>query len=99
MFIGVFSFTPCVLYVPAGSVSAYKSADQWKDFTNILPIGAQPADETTTTGDAQGFEDVQGNNVQCTKKHTGGSMNESPVCYDCKLYFTAKALQIIELRK
>ena len=39
----------CVLYVPAGSVSAYKSADQWKDFTNILPIGAQPADVTTTT--------------------------------------------------
>ena len=67
VFIGVFSFTPCVLYVPAGSVSAYKSADQWKDFTNILPIGAQPADVTTTTGDAQGFEDVQGNNVQCTK--------------------------------
>ena len=49
VFIGVFSFTPCVLYVPAGSVSAYKSADQWKDFTNILPIGAQPADVTTTT--------------------------------------------------
>ena len=39
----------CVLYVPAGSVSAYKSADQWKKFTNILPIGAQPADVTTTT--------------------------------------------------
>ncbi len=48
VFIGVFSFTPCVLYVPAGSVSAYKSADQWKDFTDILPIGAQPADVTTT---------------------------------------------------
>ena len=36
------------LYVPAGSISAYKSADQWKDFTNILPIGAQPADVTIT---------------------------------------------------
>jgi hypothetical protein len=48
VFIGVFSFTPCVLYVPAGSVRAYKSADQWKDFTDILPIGAQPADVTTT---------------------------------------------------
>lgn len=43
------------LYVPTGSVSAYKSADQWKDFTNILPISQQ------------GIEDVQGNNVQCTK--------------------------------
>ncbi len=36
------------LYVPAGSVSAYKSANQWKDFSNILPIGAQPADVTIT---------------------------------------------------
>ncbi len=39
----------CVLYVPAGSVSAYKYADEWKYFTKILPIGAQPADVTTTT--------------------------------------------------
>ncbi len=39
----------CVLYVPAGSISAYQSADGWKNFTNILPIGAQPADVTTTT--------------------------------------------------
>ena len=37
------------LYVPAGSVSAYKSAEGWEEFTNILPIGAQPADVTTTT--------------------------------------------------
>ena len=37
------------LYVPAGSIIAYQSADVWKDFTNILPIGAQPADVTTTT--------------------------------------------------
>ena len=37
------------LYVPAGSVSAYKSAEGWKDFSNILPIGVQPADVTTTT--------------------------------------------------
>ena len=54
---GVFSFSisSCVLYVPAGSISAYQSADGWKDFTNILPISPQ------------GIEDVQGNNVQCTK--------------------------------
>ena len=37
------------LYAPVGSISAYKSANQWKDFSNILPIGAQPADVTTTT--------------------------------------------------
>ncbi len=45
----------CVLYVPAGSISAYQSANVWKKFTNILPISQQ------------GLEDVQGNNVQCTK--------------------------------
>ena len=45
----------CVLYVLAGSISAYQSADVWKDFSNILPISQQ------------GLEDVQGNNVQCTK--------------------------------
>ena len=38
--------TSIPLYVPAGSVSAYKSADQWKDFSNILPISAR---ETETT--------------------------------------------------
>lgn len=37
------------IYVPAGSISAYQSADQWKNFTDILPIGAQPVDVTTTT--------------------------------------------------
>ena len=30
------------LYVPAESVEAYQTADQWKDFTNILPIGDTP---------------------------------------------------------
>ena len=37
------------LYVPAESIEAYQAADKWKYFTNILPIGAQPADVTTTT--------------------------------------------------
>ena len=26
------------LYVPAGSIAAYQAADQWKSFTNIVPI-------------------------------------------------------------
>lgn len=30
------------IYVPAQSVDAYKQADGWKDFTNILPIGDYP---------------------------------------------------------
>jgi len=53
VFVGVNKSIP--LYVPVGSISAYKSANQWKYFTNILPISQQ------------GLEDVQGNNVQCTK--------------------------------
>ena len=44
-----FDKSTCVLYVPAGSVTAYEYADEWKYFTKILPIGAQPADVTTTT--------------------------------------------------
>ncbi len=32
------------VYVPAASVNAYKAANEWKDFTNILPI---PEDEPT----------------------------------------------------
>ena len=46
---GIFQDLDCSqipLYVPAGSIEAYKAADQWKDFTNILPISAQ---ETETT--------------------------------------------------
>lgn len=31
------------LYVPAESIDLYKAADQWKDFTNILPIGGYPS--------------------------------------------------------
>ena len=29
----------CILYVPSGSVDAYKAAPVWGDFENILPIG------------------------------------------------------------
>ena len=34
----VFNFVPksIPLYVPAGSINAYKAADQWKDFNNII---------------------------------------------------------------
>ncbi len=28
----------CKLYVPSGSINAYKTADVWKEFSNILPI-------------------------------------------------------------
>ena len=32
----------CTLYVPAESIEAYKTADVWKEFGTILPIGGQP---------------------------------------------------------
>ena len=37
------------LYVPAESVEAYKSANQWKDFGTILPIGGTDLEDITTT--------------------------------------------------
>jgi len=47
-----FSFanqSSCTLYVPAESVEAYKAADGWKEFTNILPIGGYPEVNDTLT--------------------------------------------------
>ena len=35
------NFSSCILYVPAESEEAYKAADVWKEFTNILPIGSE----------------------------------------------------------
>ena len=37
------------LYVPAESVEAYKSANQWKDFGTILPISGTDLEDITTT--------------------------------------------------
>ena len=45
VFGGVANFIP--LYVLAGSVNAYKAADQWKEFYYILPIGAKQTEVTT----------------------------------------------------
>ena len=39
----------CKLYVPKGSIDAYKISAEWKGFGEILPIGAQPVEVTTTT--------------------------------------------------
>lgn len=38
------SVANATLYVPAESVDAYKNADQWKDFGQILPIAENPED-------------------------------------------------------
>lgn len=44
-----------ILYIPYESIPAYKAADQWKDFTNILPIpGTEPCILASGTCGAQG---------------------------------------------
>ena len=45
-FVAGTDLTTCILYVPANSLEAYKAADVWKDFTNILPIQAAQSDVT-----------------------------------------------------
>ena len=46
-FQGVDKSTP--VYVPAGSVAAYKAANDWSEFTNILPIENPTLDYVTIT--------------------------------------------------
>ena len=45
------------LYVPLQSVEAYKAADGWKDFFNILPIGGQEECKYETTDGTTVWED------------------------------------------
>ena len=42
------------LYVPEESITAYKTADQWKDFYNILPIGSQGMEEIVENSSQEG---------------------------------------------
>ena len=44
-------YSSCTLYVPAESVEAYKAADVWKEFTNILPIEETEGINYTTLAD------------------------------------------------
>ena len=57
------------LYVPTGSVEAYQTADQWKDFTNILPIGETPAPTTYTVT----FKDWDGTVLKTEQVEDGHS--------------------------
>ena len=41
-----FDKTACTLYVPQGSLEAYKAADGWKDFVNIVEEGSSAIQET-----------------------------------------------------
>lgn len=50
----------CDLNVPAASVDAYKEADVWRKFKNILPIGTTSVKEIS---DAEGAVSIKGNIV------------------------------------
>ena len=55
----------CVLYVPKNSAEAYKTADVWKEFTNIEPIANVVAegncgDNLTWTLDSEGVLTIKG---------------------------------------
>ena len=54
------------LYVPAQSIDLYKAAEQWKDFTNILPItSSTPATFTIT------FLNYDGSELQSSEVEAG----------------------------
>ncbi len=66
----VFEYTDqskCTLYVPSGSVSAYRAAEQWGDFTNIVELDADGMLTVDVTGttlqaaiEAKGITDPAG---------------------------------------
>lgn len=51
------------LYVPKGSVEAYRKAYDWKNFKNILEIGATGIDQLATGGEPERYFDLMGRPV------------------------------------
>jgi uncharacterized protein (TIGR02145 family) len=65
--------TTCKLYVPVGTLNAYKAANQWKDFVNVQEIGSgEPQDgyliQFKGSGDASVIDSVEVNNLTQNKK-------------------------------
>ena len=56
----------CILYVPSGSVDAYKVAPVWGDFENILPIGTTVINGVIISDDGKPFDvyNIQGRKVK-----------------------------------
>ena len=54
------------LYVPVQSIDLYKAADQWKEFTNILPISGTETEKFTIT-----WQDEEGNVIKTDEVASG----------------------------
>ena len=56
----------CILYVPSGSVAAYKAAPVWREFENILPIGTTAFNGVIISEDGKPFDvyNIQGRKVK-----------------------------------
>lgn len=54
----------CILYVPDGSVEAYKAADVWKEFKNIKPISTASIRDLIINGMPFDVYDLQGRKVR-----------------------------------
>lgn len=57
-------FAGCTLFVPEGSIDAYRAAEVWKEFGTILPIPQTPT----------AISNVQSDKVQCTKTLRDGQL-------------------------
>ena len=56
----------CILYVPAGSVDAYKAKPGWNEFKNILAIGTTAINGVVISDDGKPFDiyNMQGRKVK-----------------------------------
>ena len=85
-----------LLYVPVGSINAYKVAEQWKEFTNILPITAKETETTTVKAEPTT------NSVEITWPVVAGAYTYEIVIKDksgnvvCTLVFNAQG-QLISI--
>ena len=64
----------CLLYVPDGSVDAYKAADGWKEFKHILPISTLGISSFSADGRSFEVYNLQGRKV----RHEATSLDGLP---------------------
>jgi hypothetical protein len=77
----------CVLYVPAESVSAYSTAPQWSQFTNIQPISSSSVDEFLVMGQTEtylGLACYASYNMSANGRYLVANVTEYDVLWDTK---------------